>query len=1378
MALHSASFGQSRKITFQSLEEGLSHHHVKGIVKDSEGFMWFGTYDGLNKYDGTNFVLYENNPDDSTSLCHNSVNTILEDSQKNIWVGTSNGLVVYNRDTDNFSSLKELGKRNIFYVSSLYCDRNDILWIGTSGSGLFRYDLKRHKLDSCLYDKNKPGSIRSNFINSIVSDKDNNVWIGTRKGLELFDARTKSFTHFVHDPSDQTSLSGNAVSSLTNDKDGSVWVGTYGNGLNRMVRSGGSYTFMRFQKTNLAGSLSHNNILSLIADKKGNLWVGTENGGLNCLPYKSDRFVSYLTEDGNPTSISSNSIWSLYEDNIGIVWIGTYNKGLSRIDEKYDKFEVLQRNSASPRTLVNNNVKGFAEGEPGKLWIATDGGGVCHFNTRTGQFSLPVNNATLSRKEVMTIVYDTRKNIWVGTWAGGIDRLNKDGIKIKNYSSLNVPGFTSNNIMCLYEDRQGNIWAGTSGNGLFMYNTVLDTFIPVFDSANKTHLTQTAYVNDILEDSDHTLWVGTMFGLVRINRNSDADYSFHEFSYRPNSTSISSFRVSVIFEDSKKNLWIGTEEGLNLFNKRDTSFQVYQKREGLPNNSIKGILEDHAGNLWISTNKGISKFNPQKNTFRNFSTDDGLTTNEFNMRSCLRTRSGEFFFGGNNGINAFYPDSIKVNTYIPPVYLTDLKIFNAPVKIGGADSPLAKNITETTHITLTHEQSSFTIDFVALNYTRSSKNQYAFMLEGFEKQWNYVGTKRMATYTNLDAGTYIFKVKGSNNEGLWNETPTTLQITVLSPFWKTWWAYLMYVLIFSGVLFVFIKLLVIRAKQAQQLKLEQISHEKDEQLNKLKIQFFTNISHELRTPLSLILSPLEQIISTEQVQTDLRSRLKNIFNNVERLFRLVNELMDFSKSEENKLKITAQMGDVVKFVQEEFYLFTDEAHRRQIEYRFAGPSEKINAWFDPGKLEKIILNLIANAFKFTPDQGKINVIVEKIETGKRDAYGEIQYAVRLSVVDNGSGISPEYIDNVFDRFFQSYEDKAKYQTGTGIGLALVKNLVELHQGTITVTSDKWKETRFTVTFPLGNAHFNENEIINEPIDIRSSMAKTRYLPTHRRPQVAVRKPSHNAPVILIVEDNIELRDYIVSILSGAYQILEAPDGEAGFDLAAEQIPDLIISDIIMPRLNGIEFCKKIKEEITTSHIPVVLLTAKVTMENTIEGIESGADVYITKPFNVNYLEVTIKKLIETRRMLFQRFSQEVFLLPKEISTNPLDQKFLERAIEYIDKNIENEEINVENMASHLAMNRSNLYRKIKALTGQTATEFIRTVRLKMAIKHMESGEMNISEIAFKVGFSSPGYFAKCFKIQFGRTPSEYLSDRTNKVQEAKLRAANGDVEGA
>jgi DNA-binding response OmpR family regulator len=475
--------------------------------------------------------------------------------------------------------------------------------------------------------------------------------------------------------------------------------------------------------------------------------------------------------------------------------------------------------------------------------------------------------------------------------------------------------------------------------------------------------------------------------------------------------------------------------------------------------------------------------------------------------------------------------------------------------------------------------------------------------------------------------------------------------------------------------------------------------------------------------------------------------------------------MDFSKSEENKLKLTVQRGDLVKFVHEEFLLFVEEAHRRQINYEFSSDLDRINAWFDPGKMEKIILNLISNAFKFTPDQGHICVNVRKVGIEKKEASPvDLIEFVKISVTDNGHGISQEFITKIFDRFFQSNELETKYPTGTGIGLALVKNLVELHHGSISVTSEKWKETCFMVMLPLGNCHFREDEIINEPIDIRSSILPTQYLPEQKKSQSRI--PSNNTPVILIVEDNIELRDYIVSILSVGYQILEAPDGELGFEIAIEQIPDLIISDIIMPKMNGIEFCKKVKEEITTSHVPLILLTAKVTMEDTIEGIETGADAYITKPFNVNYLEVTIKKLIETRRKLFQRFSQEVFLLPKEISTNPLDQKFLERTIEYIDKNIENEEINVENLASHLAMNRSNLYRKIKALTGQTATEFIRTVRLKMAIKHMESGEMNVSEIAFKVGFSSPGYFAKCFKIQFGRTPSEYLSDRVAKSKEA------------
>lgn len=1355
-----SAYNQNRQISFQTLQEGLSHPWVMCTLKDSQSFMWFGTHDGLNKFDGTNFIVYEHDPADTNSISFNSINTILEDRNANIWVGTSKGLNLYNREKDNFTTIDYFGN-DLFNIRTIYCDNENNLWIGTAGRGLLVYNPQNSRIKHYTHDDKDKNTIASRFINCIISDDENNLWIGTRAGLDLFNKKTGTFIHFAHDSKNPKSLSNNTVNALAFDKEGELLIGTYGGGINKLIKKDNEYIFSPFKKSSNLGSINHNNILSLCADTKGNLWVGTENGGLRCLCYQSDEFIDFFSEDGNPKSLGSNSIWSIYEDDIGIIWIGTFNKGLNIIDEKHEKFELIQRISGSSNTLANNNVRSFSEDAQGNLWIATDGGGVSCFNLKSRQFIDRVNNSDLTSKAVMSVLFDSKQNLWLGTWTGGIERFNKYGKKIKNYKDEEGLGFF-HNIICLYEDRKGNILAGTAGRGLYIYDKANDSFKQFPGIDKTTVLSNRAYINAILEDHNNNLWVGTSYGLACMEKKNEGKLLVSEYLHAPGSNK--GVYITCIFEDSKNHLWIGTLEGLYLFNSQNSTFTIFLKQDGLPNNKIMGILEDINGNLWISSNKGISKFNTSDKTFENFAKEDGLNSNAFNPRACIKTSSGELFYGGNNGMNAFFPDSIKLNTIIPPVYLTKFKIFNNPVKIGTKDSPLQKHITESSEITLTYKQNSFTIEYVALNYTRSEKNQYAYILEGFDPEesgWNFVGNKQSATYTNLGAGKYIFKVAGSNNDKIWNDNPTELLITVLPPYWKTVWAYLLYFLIFSSVLFGFVRLLVIRAKQAQRLKIERMNHEKDEELNREKTHFFTNISHELRTPLSLISTPLEQIITTGQVQGELKNRIKLVFRNVEKLNRLVNELMDFTKSEESRHKLIVQKGDIVKFAHEVYFMFMDEAKRREIDYSFVAEKEEINAWFDGNKMEKIILNLISNSFKYTSDQGKILLKVEESEVSEKiesesiaDSKSVAKKNVKISVIDNGSGISSEYQEKVFERYFQNPENDIKSQSGTGIGLALAKQFIELHHGNIQVKSDKWKETCFSIDFPLGNNHYHKNEIVTEPIDINSSILK----PNDSSELTAQGNQEYSEMQyqILVVEDNTDLREYIVSTLSVKYKVLEAADGDSGYDIAMENTPDLIISDILMPKITGIELCEKLKQEITTSHIPVILLTAKATIEDQIEGIETGADMYITKPFNINYLEVTIKNLIETRKKLFQRFSQEAFILPKEISSNTLDQRFLGKAVEYINMNVASEEITVESLASYLTMNRSNVYRKIKALTGQTATEFIRTVKLKMAIKYFKTGDNNISEIAFKTGFDSPGYFTKCFKKQFGTSPSEFL----------------------
>jgi len=1340
------SFSQPNKLKFQSIKHGLSNLHVRCILKDSRGFMWFGTSEGLNKYDGSDFTLYVNYVNDSNSLLNNNVNAILEDSRHNIWIGTTIGVSVYNRDSDNFSVLKSIGTNRFSYITSFYEDKTSNMWIGTSGQGIYVYSPKSDSIFRYTHCEDDPASLSSNYISKIISDNKDRIWLATHSGLDVFDTNLKKFIHFKSNDTLVNRLKSCHVKKICFDTQRNLWIGTYGNGLFKLTEQGTDWEMEHYPADNKPGSLSSNDILSLLCDKKGDLWIGTENGGLNILPQNSEEFVLCNTEDGNFQSISSNSIWSLYEDNEGIFWIGTYNQGINFIDERIEKFEIFQRNPFEQKTLVNNNVAGFTEDRNGNIWIATDGGGVSTFNIHTRKFINKIDNSLFKSRAIMDVLCDSKQRIWVATWGDGLHLFNSTGKQINNFrlEAFNRPG----NVFCLLEDNEGNILAGTARNGLLIFDPVNNDFNKIVDSSSQTQLNDNAYVMELFQDSENTLWVGVSFCLISIKKlNGDRTFTAYQHTNHPKS--LSSMNITHIFEDSKKNIWVGTDDGLNLLNRKNSTFTTFRKGDGLPNNTINGMLEDENDCLWISTHGGISKFNVEKHTFENYSVDDGLLSNSYNPRSCLKSSTGEFFYGNNSGFISFYPDSIKKNTFIPPVYLTDFKIFNHPAVIGAESSPLSKNISETKEITLNHEQTSFTIKFVALNYTHPSKNQYEYILEDFDNEWIYAGSKQFATYTNIDAGKYTFKVRGSNNHGIWNPKPAILKITVLPPYWKTKWAYLFYIICFILILWSFIKLLIIRSNQAEKLGLEKIHHEKSEALNKMKIQFFANVSHEFRTPLSLIMAPLKQVIEKEPLGKEVKLSLHRVYRNAYKLYGLIDELMDFTKSEEGRLKMMVQKIDFVLFSGDIFDMFAEEANRRNIRYTFRTDEEHIEVWVDKGKMEKIISNLLSNAFKYTDEYGVITLNVSK-ETMDNQPFAVV------TITDNGSGIASENLDKVFDRFYQSPEADKKHISGTGIGLALVKSLVELHKGTIHVTSEKWNKTSFIFKIPIGFAHINKEDILNEQ---SYYTIKTKPADLMKEKKELIQK-NGNAPLLLLVEDCSELREYLVSILDPEYKVLQAVDGAQGLIKAKDSIPDLIICDVAMPRLSGTELCSILKEDMSTSHIPIILLTSKSSTADMIDGIGKGADAYITKPFDVDHLKVTIEKTIETRRKLYQRFSQDIYLLPNEVSGNKLDREFVNQITAYIDQNASNTDITVENLASHLLMSRTHVYRKIKAITGKSASEFIRLTRLKMAVKLLESGKHNISEIAFHVGFSSPGYFTKCFKDQYGKSPSQFLKIKT------------------
>jgi ligand-binding sensor domain-containing protein/signal transduction histidine kinase/DNA-binding response OmpR family regulator len=1358
---------------FQSLSPDFEYNAVRCIFKDFKGFMWFGTESGLVLYDGVSLYIYENITGSATSLNNNAINAIAEDKNKNLWIGTSGGLNLYNREKDNFSGVPNINGTindlNQILISALCTDNKSILWVGSYMDGLYAYDYENEKTRNYSHNANDHRSISSDRITCMIMDKEGNLWIGTQNGLNFFTS-AEGFKRFFNEPANIYSLSNNYITSLTLDRNGCIWAGTKGGGLNRVVKGRDGLYFERYTTDTRGGRISNNYILSLFADKRGNIWIGTDNGGLNRLNTLTGLINYFKTEAGNEYGINSNSIWSLFGDEEDRLWIGTYNKGINVIDEKFRKFESFQKIRTAEKSLNNNDVMGFAEDNRGNIWIATNGGGICRFDPGNRQFNRLVfnnnNNAYLSNNAVQDILYDSNDNLWIGTWSGGIDRLNRDGIIIRSYRLINNIGAENNNVFTLYQDPRGNIWAGTAGNGLFLYDKKADEFFSFTCGIEPDLISNLSYVTALLTDAEHNLWIGTLYGLVILKKQNNQLYQCVNFLHSDNPSSLSSNVVECIFEDHKGRLWIGTsDKGLNLFSKQDSSFTVFQKKDGLPANSIKGMLEDDEGFLWISTSMGICRFNYEKNNFRNYSKEDGLNSNEFNLRSCLRTRKGEFYFGSENGFNFFYPAKITENTFISAVYLTELRINNKPAVIGADDSPLKKHISETTEITLNYKQTSFSIDFVALNYTRPLRNQFCFKLEGFDKDWNCIGTQRTANYTNILPGKYVFMVKGSNNDGIWNDLPAKLMITVKPPFWKTWWALTIYILLFSLLVFFSFRIWNERIAIKHQLKFEQLGREKEHELNELNIQFFTNISHEFRTPLSLIIAPLESLISS--AKGNINEQLMVIYRNAGRLLQLTNNLMDIRKLEEGRIKLKVQYGDLLGFIHEVSSFFNVNSGNRNINFAIETSEVSLPGWFDHEKLETILLNLLSNAFKYTQDHGKIRIIVnvinaEEIKIRIGEHIGKIKSDSRyieVTVADNGTGILPEELPYIFDKFYQAKFTGMKKKSGTGIGLALTKGLIEMHYGTIRAESIPDIETRFTFILPIDRIAYGEDEILTEPASLleRIILADDEHgIYPNENKDTAEKDKNEEKPEILIVEDNEELRAFLVKELGMKFNVAQAGDGKSGIVLAQSEIPDLIVSDILMPRTSGIELCKTIKSDIRTCHIPVILLTAKTSINEQIEGIETGADVYITKPFNIQFLCAQINQLIRSRRELYAYFSKEVYMMPNKLAENELDNIFLKEAIDYIILNITDNSLSVEGLADHLKLSRSNVYRKIKALTGQSIIEFISLIRLKQAIKLMETNIYTLAEIAYQTGFTSPSYFTKCFKKQYGKPPSEFL----------------------
>jgi ligand-binding sensor domain-containing protein/signal transduction histidine kinase/AraC-like DNA-binding protein/AmiR/NasT family two-component response regulator len=1343
-------YGQKDKVQLEhlSVKDGLSQISVVSIFQDSQGFMWFGTRDGLNRYDGYNFHIFRESDADNY-ISNSYIECMAEDEENRLWIGTKRGLNRYEPDKNCF--IQYFHDENVSTVSdnNILCllrDCRGTLWIGTS-RGLDRYLFATDSFERCTFEGLPPEVT----VYSLAEDHDENLWIGTAEGLFVYTPRTKSIRAYRHDAKNRRSIAQDRISALFCDSNGRVWIGFYQRGVG--LYDAENDDFIRFSKME---GLNDNSIRCIEEDKEKNILVGTFDG-LSLYDEHSKSFTSaYSSGNNDMVPMSNFSVYAVLCDRAGTVWVGTYSGGVNFYSPYNQRFKFYDPGMQG-RTLFGI-IGPIVEHSTG-LWIGTEGGGLLLFNRNDGSYTyyrLPsASQRTFSRNIVKSLLSDD-DFLWAGSTHSTIYRFD---IQKRRFDRSLSPSWGVIQYS-LFKDTEKNFWIGSSGTHALGYiNPEGRSVHPV--ALNDKSLFDPSNIRCMLEDSAGIFYIGSFSaGLFYYNSHTG---KLKKFTHRnDDSTSLALDKVTSICKTKEGQIWLSTfGNGICRLNRATGQFDNYGERHGLTSGTVNVIVEDHDGKLWLSTADGISEFDPVAKTFYNYDKNNGIRISEFTPGSGTITADNEIFFGGNDGFISFYPHRIKLNSYVPPVYITKILINNQPLDDG--------LISEET-LQLDYKQSNITIEFSALNYICPGQNRYSYKLEGFDKSWNDVGNRRTAYYTNIQPGNYTFRVKGSNNDGIWNEQGAKLSVYISPPPWNTWWSWTLYIsTVATGIAWV-VRSSRIRTRLRSDIRIKQIEQENLEELHQTKIKLFTNFSHELRTPLTLILTPLEDILQSNGLSPRLHDTLRLMYKNANRLLYTVNQLMDFRKKESGHLQLKAAEGNIVKFSSEIFVAFNELACSRSIDFRFECKMESQRLWYDRNLLEKVLFNLLSNAFKNTPDGGKITFSLSpaKIDTLKRDFAAKVEQLppsddfILIEVSDTGRGIPDTELEKIFNPFYQVHQKGVPQPFGTGIGLNLSKGVVDLHHGAIWAANLPGSGAIFRIVLPLGKSHLRESEL---ETDFKNSEDPSHYLIADtvepvRSSGTAVSE-EQSAYSVLIVEDNTDVRHYVHSHLSKYYTVFEADNGKEAFNIALEQLPDLVVSDIMMPVMDGIELCHLLKNDLRTGHIPVILLTARVTVMQVQEGFETGADDYITKPFNAGLLVTRIKNLIASREKLRELFGQKSSFAFPELPTSSIDSRFMDTVYQYINDHLTDSNLNIDDFCKEIGMSRSNFYRKIKSLSDLNPNELIRNARMQFAAKYLRETDMSISEIAYSVGFSSPSYFTKTFRAHFNKSPKEMRENETS-----------------
>ena len=1351
-------FAQSEYYNFSKLNTytGLSHNQVNAILKDADGFVWFGTMSGLNRYDGYSCRIFRKNYNDSASLPDNNILSLYELPHKKMWVLTTAGPCIYDSYTEKFDA------DYYGYLQSIGLPSGPVFNIikGKDGRYWFLYD----NLDLFLYSatEKKAKSFRQNLniknlerITSIEETKDGRLWLVYQNGfLQQYDISLNKISFST--TALQNLNKGKNPYNIFIDNEGDIWLWTLNKGA-FLVRPKYN-SILQFNENSSPSRLNTNLISQIVQDNNGLIWVATDHGGINLINKNENFSTSYLLNDPKDLrSLSQNSITAMYKDDNGTIWLGTYKQGVNYLNSNIVLFPLYRHQESNRSSLPYDDVNRFVEDRFGNIWIGTNGGGLIFFDRKQNTFKQylhdPNNTNSISSNVIVSLCIDHAGILWIGTYFGGLNSF--DGKRFTHYrhSDNDSSSLANDNVWEIFEDRQQNLWIGTLGSGLDIYDRQTNSFRHHQQKGGQPSPLPSNFVSSILQDKKGNLWIGTSGGISIFEKNKATRF----FSQDNNDkNSLSNNNIICISEDSKGRIWVGTREGLNLFNEQTKGFQTFTTSDGLPDNMILNILEDDRHALWISTPNGLCNVVLKENntgllfSIINYDESNNLQNREFNDNAAFKTQNGELIFGGPSGFNIINPGKIKKLVGHPKLVFTGLQILNNNVEPGESVNNrilLEQSLSHLQSITLKYKENVFSIEFASLDFAHSDRDKYAYMMEGFNSDWLYTdGNHRRATYTNLDPGHYSFKVKVLKGDGSWSDEKV-LRIRIEPPFWRTTFAYIIYALIAIGLFLLARRITLDRIRMRFEVQHQRREAERAHALEQLKTKFFTNVSHEFRTPLSLIIAPLDKIIK-QAGDEEQKKQLNLVQRNANRLLNLVNQLLDFRKMEVQKIKLHPAIGDIIGFSRDISDSFMDIAEKKKIRFSFSSNISSLEIYFDRDKVEKILFNLLSNAFKYTHDNGSVSINLAY----NPPANDENDGTLAIEIKDTGIGIPMGMQEKIFERFFQTDVPQSMVNQGTGIGLAITKEFVRLHKGIITVKSGPEQGTCFTVLLPA-------KRIYDTPLRSAESLVQAEDV---EQMMPAESQKGGRKKTILVVEDNEDIRFYLKDNLKGQYKVEEATNGKEGWEKIKQLNPDLVVSDIMMPLMDGIELARKIKTEMLTAHIPVILLTAMGSEEKQLEGLKVGVNDYITKPFTFEILASRIRNLLTQQELLQKRFQKQIEVNPGEVTITPVDEKFLKQVLEIVEKHMDEPEFSVEDFSREMFMNRVTLYRKILSITGKTPIEFIRTIRLKRAVQLLEKSGMSVAEIAYEVGFNNPKNFTKAFKEEFKILPSQYIANKKEK----------------